>query len=339
NIVNDNTTGIHAPSYTEPSCDTPSDINENCSLSTTITTTSGFCCICCDYWKPTVPIYSEMNTRTRSVFTTQPFANWKNAPGPSGTLQKHQESAYHRTTFQNLLFRQTERSVAQKLFNVSELERQENRQRFSDLLEGAYFLFQHELPHTTLYEPLLEVLTKIDHSKKLSTFFDKCKKNASYDSTATVTELLEATSEVIDKQILTKIRESIIISIMADEGTDINHHQNLSICTRYCNQDTGEPTESFITLLKTKNKDAQTIFDTIVKELKSKNIDMKKVRFTGFDGASVFSGEFNGVSAKFRQMYSNSILFMHCRAHVLRLCLLSACEDKIEVQESLLTLK
>ncbi|CAF4995451.1 unnamed protein product, partial [Rotaria socialis] len=47
------------------------------------------------------------------------------------------------------------------------------------------------------------------------------KKNGSYDSTATVTELLEATSE-------------------ADEGTDINHHQNLSICIRYCNQDTGQ---------------------------------------------------------------------------------------------------
>ncbi|CAF5124080.1 unnamed protein product, partial [Rotaria socialis] len=55
-----------------------------------------------------------------------------------------------------------------------------------------------------------------------------------------VTELLEATSEVIDKQILTKIRESRIISIMADEGTDINHHRNLSICIRYCNQDTGQ---------------------------------------------------------------------------------------------------
>ncbi|CAF4791486.1 unnamed protein product, partial [Rotaria socialis] len=149
------------------------------------------------------------------------------------------------------------------------------------------------LPHTTLYEPLLEVLTKIDHSKKLSTFFDKCKQNGSYDSTATVTELLEATSEVTDKQILTKIRESRIISIMADEGTDINHYQNLSICIRYCNQDTGEPTESFISLLKIKKKDAQTIFDTIVKELKSKNIDMTKVRFTGFDGASVFSGQFN----------------------------------------------
>ncbi len=57
----------------------------------------------------------------------------------------------------------------------------------------------------------------------------------------------------------------------------------------------GEPTESFISLLKVKDKDAQTIFDTIVEELKAKNIDMTKIRFTGFDGASVFSGEFNSL--------------------------------------------
>ena len=66
---------------------------------------------------------------------------------------------------------------------------------------------------------------------------------------------------------------------------------------------------------------------------------MTKIRFTGFDGAAVFSGELNGVSAKFRQVYSNSILFIHCPGHILQLCLLSACEDIPEVQESLLTLK
>ncbi|CAF3508488.1 unnamed protein product, partial [Rotaria sp. Silwood2] len=62
-----------------------------------------------------------------------------------------------------------------------------------------------------------------------------------------------------------------------------------------------EPTEAFISLLKIKHKDAQAIFDTIVKELKLKNIDLTKIRFPGFDGASVFSGEFNSVSAKFLQ--------------------------------------
>ena len=66
---------------------------------------------------------------------------------------------------------------------------------------------------------------------------------------------------------------------------------------------------------------------------------MRKFRFTGFDGAAVFSGEFNRVSAKFRQKYSDSILFIHCRAHLLQLCLLSACEDIPEIQESLATLK
>ncbi|CAF2974128.1 unnamed protein product [Rotaria sp. Silwood2] len=126
---------------------------------------------------------------------------------------------------------------------------------------------------------------------------------------------------------------------MADEGMDINHHQNLSICIRYCDQDTGEPIESFIGLLRIKDKDAQTIFNTIAKELEDKNIDLRKIRFTGFDGASVFSGEFNGVSAKFCQTYSNSILFIHCRCHVLQLCLLTACEDIPEVKECLSTLK
>lgn len=66
---------------------------------------------------------------------------------------------------------------------------------------------------------------------------------------------------------------------------------------------------------------------------------MRKIRFTGFDGASVFSGEFNGVSAKFCQKYSNSILFIHCRCHVLQLCLLTACEDIPEIKECLSTLK
>ena len=139
---------------------------------------------------------------------------------------------------QNLSHRQQGGSVAQQLFNVSEVERQENRQRFGDLLDVAYFLFKHELLHTTLYAPLLELLSKIEHSKILSMFFDKYQNNAAYDSTTTVTEILQCTSEVIDEQVLKRIRQSRFIFIMADEATDINHHQNLSICIRYCNQDT-----------------------------------------------------------------------------------------------------
>ena len=266
NILIDNSNNRQVLADTEPSCDKQSNISENCSSSATITTTTndtrkgtyqkwyadtykwlvyepnkgGFCRICCDYWKPTTPFYAEMNPKIRDAFSTRPFINWKNAPGQNRRLARHQQSTYHILAVQNLSYRQQGGLVAQQLFKVSEVERQDNRQRFGDLLDVAYFLFKQELPHTTLYAPLFELLSKIEDSKKVSTFFDKYQNNAAYDSTTTVTEILQCTSEVIDEPVLKRIRQSRFISIMADEGTDINHHQNLSICIHYCNQDTGK---------------------------------------------------------------------------------------------------
>lgn len=265
NTIIDMTVNVHTMPNTESSCDFESNIIEDFSSKTNTLTIidkqkrtykpwysndftwliyesniGGFCSICRDYWKSTAAGYSEMLTRTRGVFVTEPFTNWKCAPGKSGRLQKHHISTYHKTATHNLAFRQQEGSVVQQLLNLNELERQENRERFGDLLEAAYFLFKNELPHTTLYESLLKLLSTVDHSQKLSSFFKNCQKNATYNSTTTITELLESTGEIIDEQISSKIRQAKIISIMADEGTDINHHQNLSICIRYCNQDTGE---------------------------------------------------------------------------------------------------
>jgi hypothetical protein len=73
-----------------------------------------------------------------------------------------------------------------------------------------------------------------------------------YDSTTTFTDLLEATNQVIEDDILDKIRRARIIAIMSDEGTDVNRHGHICICVRYCDQSRGEPTGAFITLLKLK---------------------------------------------------------------------------------------
>ncbi|CAF0879272.1 unnamed protein product [Didymodactylos carnosus] len=124
------------------------------------------------------------------------------------------------------------RSVAHQLINVSELERQENRQRFGDLLDAAYFLLKYELPHTILYAPILELLSKIDHSKKLSIFFDKCQKNATYDSTTTHVKSLEPILEALSiflKSIQTKnadfnqLEQSMLGTLLRlEELKDIN---------------------------------------------------------------------------------------------------------------------
>ncbi|CAF1154216.1 unnamed protein product [Didymodactylos carnosus] len=71
-------------------------------------------------------------------------------------------------------------------------------------------LNQLKLTHDeiTLCAPPLALSSKIDHSKKLSIFSDKCQKNATYDSTTTVTKLSQSTSEPIELYIsLLKIKD------------------------------------------------------------------------------------------------------------------------------------
>ena len=208
-----------------------------------------------------------------------------------------------------------------------------------DLLDCSYYLFKNKLPHTTLYRSLLQVFARVDHSGKLASFFGKCKQNASYDSTTTVTDLLDATNQVIEDNILDKIRRARVIAIMSDEGTDMNRHGNICICVRYCDQSSGEPTEAFITLLKLKNRDAKSTFKCLVEEMACRQIRISKIRFAAFDGAAVFRGIRNGVAARIRFSYDCSVLFIHCRAHVLQLAVVSASNDLSEISESLVAVQ
>ncbi|CAF4903041.1 unnamed protein product, partial [Rotaria socialis] len=62
-------------------------------------------------------------------------------------------------------------------------------------------------------------------------------------------------------------------------------------------------------------------------------------RFVAFDGAAVFSGIRNGVAAKFRAAFNLAILFIHCRAHALKLAVISAADGIPDICKSLSTLK
>lgn len=301
--------------------------------------TGGFCKLCRNYWKPDIPMFRDMEQKIKGVFISIPFTNWKNAPGENGRLMRHSRSQFHLIALENDKFRHQEGSILNQLITVSEQQKKENRDRLYDLLDCCYFLFKNELSHTTLYNPLLQLVSRLDHSSKLADFFQNCQKNATYDSTTSITEFLEATNAILEKNILQKIRQARVISIMSDEGTDINRHDKLCICIRYCDQVTGKPAETYVSLLHLKNKDAESIFNYIVSDLQKKNIDLKKVRFVAFDGAAVFSGIHNGVAARFRAAFNLAILFIHCHAHALQLAIISSSENISDVSKSLSTLK
>ncbi|CAF4684036.1 unnamed protein product [Rotaria sp. Silwood2] len=143
-----------------------------------------------------------MEQKTKGIFTSTPCINWKKALGDNGKLMKHFRSPYHLMAIDNEIFRQQEGSVLSQIVTVSEALKKDNRSRLSDLLDCCYFLFKNELPHTTLYDPLIQLVGRLDHSSKLADFFQNCKKNSAYNSTTLVTEFLESINEILEKPIL-----------------------------------------------------------------------------------------------------------------------------------------
>ncbi|CAM4984151.1 unnamed protein product [Rotaria socialis] len=136
----------------------------------------GFCRLCRNYWKPGTPLFRNMEQKTKGVFASIPFINWKKALGDNGRLMKHSRSEYHLIALDNDKFRQQEGSVLNQIVTVNEAQKQENRDRLSDLLDCSYFLFKNELSHTTLYEPLLQLISRLDHSSKIAGFIQTCHK-------------------------------------------------------------------------------------------------------------------------------------------------------------------
>ena len=63
-------------------------------------------------------------------------------------------------------------------------------------------------------------------------------KNASYQSRASVQEFQESISEVLESELLNKIRKAEFFSILCDESTDISNTKKLILYVRLIDPDT-----------------------------------------------------------------------------------------------------
>ena len=112
---------------------------------------------------------------------------------------------------------------------ATEIDRKRNHELMKRLIRSLYFLVKHRIPHTTTFEDLITL--QIDNgSEQLQEHRRTCPSNATYLSKATASELLCSISNSIKARVLTSLRSSEYISIMADESTDVASKEELSIC-------------------------------------------------------------------------------------------------------------
>ena len=265
------------------------------------------------------------------TFITKPFTKWRKATGSTAKnnkLLKHQQSKSHRQAVAEAeMCNEVEKrgSVFTQLHSASDREKSENLQMLSKYVKVAYWLMKHEIAHTTNYESLIDLCTDLDGSDCLAVWQSHRGENATYKSAATSTEMVKAIGQFLDEKTVQEVSSSPVLALMGDEATDLRNRTELSVCMRYLTS-AGCTVECFLELVPVPDTTAETITNNIVSTLECRGIDLSKIVWIAFDGASNMSGHRSGVQTRLREEKCPEAVYVHCRSHLLQLACVYAAE-------------
>jgi hypothetical protein len=113
-----------------------------------------------------------------------------------------------------------------------------------NLFRAAYFLFTSEIAHTTVWRQLVSTIAACDPSGQMTSFMCSRPANAHHLSSKTITSILESFGTAIESELKTRLSGCNEFAVMADESTDVNGVEKVSMCVRYL--ENGAVVETFL---------------------------------------------------------------------------------------------
>ena len=172
---------------------------------------------------------------------------------------------------------------------------------------AIYWLAKEEISNQKLI-PLLELLENLGVSELR--YFQ-------YRSRPSVREMFITLGESIQEIILERIRRAKSFGILADEAADVAVLQQLIIFLKDVNPDMGVAKTEFLAtkcIDDPRGANAEVITDHILDTLKECHLELRNLKSFVSDGASVMTGEHNGVAARLKRVYQ-VLLNFHCMRH------------------------
>ena len=97
---------------------------------------------------------------------------------------------------------------------------------------------------------------------------------ATYESYATVAELLASISNILENSLLRSLKASLYFSLMEDESTDVASKEELSVCA--CWLQDSKPVEHFLGIVQAKETNAEAITDYLEAFCSPKVLDLRR---------------------------------------------------------------
>jgi len=276
--------------------------------------------------------------KSKGIFICTPFTNDRKATSKTGKLLKHANSENHAKALalNELFLHGKNEPIHTQMIQQSNSEKIQNRINFSSFVHSVYFLAKEEIPHTTKYEPLLNKVV-LKQNQSLLEWVEKQSDRSNYMSKNTAIEILNCIGTVLETRDSNELKNKYF-SLMADESTNIKKVCEMTIIIRFVT-DCGKIRELFLCIVELSGTNAETITETIDRELKKRELDYSKLISLGFDGAANFSGSITGVRKRLSEIAHREIPYIHCRAHLLSLALTSARNKYISIKRTLQVVK
>ena len=182
-------------------------------------------------------------------------------------------------------------------------------------------------------QAILAFLNKFGQNDIFSKHYQFAPKNATYRSKTTQNELIGICGEFIVQSIVDEVKEAKYFSVLADEAADISNVEQMANVIRFIDRKS-QIREEFLGYSPCdQGLSGKNISKQIVQSVLDLELDMNNCRGQGYDGAGNMAGKCSGAAVRIQSQFPKA-LYVHCRSHVLNLCVASAC--KIQVVKNMM---
>lgn len=173
-------------------------------------------------------------------------------------------------------------------------------------------------------QAILSYLVKCGDNKLFEEHIQNAQRSATYRSKTTQNEIVRICGLMIMEKILSELKEAKYFSILADEAADISNLEQMAIVLRFVDK-SAMVREVFLGFFHcNEGLSGREIANMIMKSIEDLGLNLSYCRGQGYDGAGNMAGKCNGASTLIQRQYPQA-LYVHCKSHVLNLCVASAC--------------
>ncbi|XP_030762677.1 zinc finger MYM-type protein 1-like [Sitophilus oryzae] len=253
-------------------------------------------------------------------FIVRPFTRYKDM---HEFAESHTSSQWHKSAATAAKPFDENLPVDVQLISAHKSVIEANKKILASIVSTVIFCGTHDLTlrgkelHEGVFEDLIKLKIEAG-AQNLKTHLEKGAKNAAYLSPQIQNEIIDLCGEVIREDIIVDIKKACAYSILADESSDISGKEQLSIGTRFFDEEHMMIREEFLGFVELSAMDAISIASAIDSFLANAGLDPKKRVGQGYDGCSTIAGKDGGVQNILREKYKHGLYF-HCASHKLNL--------------------